>query len=68
MRSANEKLNRETRSLASELASLKEDLGESLGSKARVSMMSLASMEKIQVSTDVFTDEGFKVCILNKIS
>ena len=34
--------------MASELTSLKEDLGETLGSKSRVSLMSLAAMEKIQ--------------------
>ena len=51
LRSANEKLGREVRSLGSELAALKEDGGGDGGGAAgrRVSLMSLAAMEKIQV-------------------
>eukprot|EP00798_Chlamydomonas_sp_ICE-L_P013267 gene13267-19107_t len=48
LRAANERQTRDYRSLAAELAGLKEDLGESVSSKSRVSMMSLSAMEKIQ--------------------
>ncbi|GAX80528.1 hypothetical protein CEUSTIGMA_g7966.t1 [Chlamydomonas eustigma] len=48
LRSANERLQREMRSVASELDSLKEELGGSLESKSRLSYMSITAMEKFQ--------------------
>ena len=56
LRSTNEKQGREVRSLGSELAALKEDGDGGGAAGRRVSLMSLAAMEKIQVGGG--RDEG----------
>lgn len=48
-RAAADRATREVASLSAELAALKEDLGETLSSKSKVTLMSLSTMEKIQV-------------------
>lgn len=57
-RSALERLQRDHRSLSSELTQMKEELGNTINSKGRVNLMSLAAMEKIQVGAG-----GVDTCI-----
>ncbi|KAJ9511080.1 hypothetical protein QJQ45_002829 [Haematococcus lacustris] len=47
-KAASERAARDASSLSAELTALKEDLGETLSSKSRVTLMSLSTMERIQ--------------------